>query len=655
MRDQPLRRWSMILLALLLTGLLPLGVPTASAQTGGVYTIFVGTALDFADSNPNDTICSTVIGGCTLRAAIQTANRRGGTATIKLQPLVYNLTIKGANEDQGATGDLDIHTNVKIVGASLNGSRSTIDAAGLGDGVIEAMDPLGLNDILVSLDTVIIRNGDARTSNASLAVAGGIFAHYGASLELNNCEVRDNIGQSLGGGIVVVANATIRNCFFVDNKTTGYEPDANFGRVDYNGGGGIAIYFGSLRIENSTIRFNHTDGNGGAIWSEGASVNLINTMVDDNDATRLGGGMYVASPIVILSNSTVSRNTANAGGGLFVARPPDENEEPDPPVQLVGFDYSVFYDNQASSFGNGVHVSLDELGHTVPIAATNSVFDQNLSANGISRNCSATTAFSNDFLFPSAYNVSSDNTCNFIDPTSKKKTPAKLTGPVKFTTTVRAFVPGPGSPLIDAIPLPCAGKDVRGVTRPQNGKCDIGAVEVVPGETVGTSVLTPAASNVQASQPFTLTLSWTHPAKWRDLSTVDLRLTADGENLPLVVRFSEGVTSTSALSSTTTITDGLLLLDSSGAVAGAGQPGSSGVLESDMATLDLAKSRFQPNGPNQQTVTLTLALRLKDAAAGKRYSVELLATQDDGTMQGPEPMGTLVVGPFSTFLPLAVR
>ena len=133
------------------------------------------------------------------------------------------------------------------------------------------------------------------------------------------------------------------------------------------------------------------------------------------------------------------------------------------------------------------------------------------------------------------------------------------------------------------------------------------------------------------------------------------RLTADGENLPLVVRFSEGVTTTSALSSTTTITDGLLLLDSSGAVAGAGQVGSSGVLESDMATLDLAKSRFQPQGPNPQTVTLTLALRLKDAAAGKRYSVELLATQDDGTMQGPEPMGTLVVGPFSTFLPLAVR
>lgn len=217
------------LLALHLIGALAWAVPAASAQA--TSTILVSSALDFADSNPNDTICSTVIGACSLRAAIQTANRRGGTVTIKLQPLVYSLTIKGTNESDGATGDLDVHTNVNIVGASLNGVRSTIDGAGLNDSLIEAMHPQGLGDILLSLDTVILRNGDSRTAGAfGLAVPGAILAHNGASLALSNCEVRDNIGQSLGGAIAVVANLTIRNCFFVGNRATGYEPEVNLSR-----------------------------------------------------------------------------------------------------------------------------------------------------------------------------------------------------------------------------------------------------------------------------------------------------------------------------------------------------------------------------------------------------------------------------------------
>jgi hypothetical protein len=51
-------------------------------------------------------------------------------------------------------------------------------------------------------------------------------------------------------------------------------------------------------------------------------------------------------------------------------------------------------------------------------------------------------------------------------------------------------------------------------------------------------------------------------------------------------------------------------------------------------------------------VTLTLAVRLKDATAGKVYAVTLLATEDTGALQGPNKAATLVVGPFRTFVPL---
>src|SRR5438045_3391647 len=48
------------------------------------------------------------------------------------QPIVRNnLTLAGANEDFGATGDLDIRDDLTIKGAGALGGETIIDAAGL--------------------------------------------------------------------------------------------------------------------------------------------------------------------------------------------------------------------------------------------------------------------------------------------------------------------------------------------------------------------------------------------------------------------------------------------------------------------------------------------------------------------------------------------
>lgn len=45
----------------------------------------------------------------------------------------------------------------------------------------------------------------------------------------------------------------------------------------------------------------------------------------------------------------------------------------------------------------------------------------------------------------------------------------------------QTMLPGVGSPAINAgNDTTCEGTDQRGVTRPQNGQCDIGAVEILP-------------------------------------------------------------------------------------------------------------------------------------------------------------------------------
>ncbi|NJM08532.1 hypothetical protein HC891_23650 [Candidatus Gracilibacteria bacterium] len=646
-----LRQSGWLLLAVLIGSVLPFGTLPANAQTR-VF-LFVGIPQDIADTNPNDAFCNTPIGYCTLRAAIQTANhigKNGTPVTIKLEPIRYDLTLKSPDpangQDQNAAfSDLDvIDVNLHIQGSSLNGVRSTIRASALGAGVFDLYSTTPNRP--VSMDTVRISQGDSRTNGD----AGGISAHAGIALTLSNCELSDNTGSNLAGAIYAVNKATIRNCNIWYNDTAAYVPDLVFGGIDYNGGAGIAIY-GDLLIENSTIRYNDTPGNGGGIWIEEGTLTINNSIIEGNEAGFSGGGIYSAAYVVTLNNTTVSTNEASAGGGVFLHTPRDLPEDPGPPLRIYGLNHSVIYANSSNSTGSGLLVSLNADGTRALVGATATIFDRNVSNNGASRNCSVNTAFhGNGLFFNSSYNLSSDSTCPFVDSTSRKNTAALLSGPIRFNPTMRAYVPVPGSPALDVRPAPCGGPDARGVGRPQNGTCDVGAIEVVPGQVVGTPGLSPATSEVAVSQPVTLTLSWTHPTAWRDLNSVELRLVPDGEDgtdmeesIPLTLRFTEGVTSTTMLSSTMIITDGVILMDSSGAEAGAGQLGATGVVESDVVVVDLAASQLQPQGADAQTVSLQLVLRPKTALAGKRYTVKLLATNDDATQQGPEAVGTLTV------------
>src|SRR4051812_17113527 len=95
------------LAVLLLLGSLALLAPAPFASAA---TFTVNSTLDEPDTNPGDSQCvSAPSGVCTLRAAIMEVNALGGSHTITLPKGTFTLTIPGANEDNGATGDLDIY------------------------------------------------------------------------------------------------------------------------------------------------------------------------------------------------------------------------------------------------------------------------------------------------------------------------------------------------------------------------------------------------------------------------------------------------------------------------------------------------------------------------------------------------------------------
>src|SRR5438552_1988527 len=102
-----------LLLALLGVGLLRPGSALAA-------TFVVTTTADAPHTLPIDGNCTSTLPGnpCTLRAAVMAANFLGSTGaphTINLSVAgTYLLTVTGANEDNAATGDLDINAPMNI-------------------------------------------------------------------------------------------------------------------------------------------------------------------------------------------------------------------------------------------------------------------------------------------------------------------------------------------------------------------------------------------------------------------------------------------------------------------------------------------------------------------------------------------------------------
>src|SRR4051794_33422521 len=83
---------------------------SAPAQAAYAATFSVNSTDDVPDFAPGNGVCDSTSGAgiCTLRAAINEANTLGGSHTINLGTGTYALTVSGAGEEAGLTGDLDV-------------------------------------------------------------------------------------------------------------------------------------------------------------------------------------------------------------------------------------------------------------------------------------------------------------------------------------------------------------------------------------------------------------------------------------------------------------------------------------------------------------------------------------------------------------------
>ena len=77
----------------------------------------------------------------------------------------------------------------------------------------------------------------------------------------------------------------------------------------------------SLQLTNDKITGNYASADGGGIYNEAGAfpigvLTLAHTTVSANDAGSLGGGIYNAGAVAA-ADTTISRNTARGGGGIY--------------------------------------------------------------------------------------------------------------------------------------------------------------------------------------------------------------------------------------------------------------------------------------------------------------------------------------------------
>lgn len=310
------QRWIMMASVLLLMAFLSSALGLSANLLGSGGTIV--TVTSGADVVADD-------GVCTLREAINATNNNAPSGTqpgecpagspvpweldeIHFTPsiITYTLAITGAQENENASGDLDVEGALRILG---NGITQTVITANQLDRVFH------------------VQPSTADLTLEDLAVTGGLTP---------DADVSETVDP--GGGIYNESVLYLYNVALYGNQTgMGYPLQGPPGGPGGNGGGVASTW--TLVINSSSIYSNTTgmggmsepsgtSGAGGGIYSSG-TVSVFNSQLYNNVASEGnwgvdrggdggdGGAIAIAGGEATIYTSTLTNNSAGMGGYGF--------------------------------------------------------------------------------------------------------------------------------------------------------------------------------------------------------------------------------------------------------------------------------------------------------------------------------------------------
>jgi hypothetical protein len=339
--------------------------------------------------------------------------------------------------------------------------------------------------------------GGAIYSESQLSITGSTFSGNVAGGG-NTAESGKKGGYSgEGGALYSDGQATIATSTFNGENVAG--AGANGSGTAYGEGGyGGGIYNDeSLVLSNSVISGNvaassHNGGYAGGIYNDG-TTSIIQSTISDNQAMNGdGGGIYNDYLELELVGSTVAGNKAAYGAGIY-------NTDP------MSATNSTIAENTASYEGGGIYnddvatlASVTLFGNTAEEAkgGGNLYLDyydlslhDTLIAAGKSPTSGGNCAFdgSDGTIVSNGYNAEDSNQCQLDGPGDQVNVPLNLAPLGSYGGPTQTVALLAGSAAIDkGDPAGCTSTegellttDQRGVARPQNGRCDVGAFEYV--------------------------------------------------------------------------------------------------------------------------------------------------------------------------------
>jgi CSLREA domain-containing protein len=249
-------------------------------------------------------------------------------------------------------------------------------------------------------------------------------------------------------GVVTIDGGTIDRVFSTGSSTAFTVADLTITRGTTPDEGAAILNAGTLTLTGVTLTGNQAGFGGGAISNVGGTVTLRNVTISGNQADGDGGGLNNVAGTATLNNVTMANNTAdnNAngtgnGGGIFVDSGP------------VNISNSIVGDNDDKSPGSaGKH---KDCSGTLTSGGYNLIEDT--TGCTISGTTTGNITGKNPQLFPLADNGG----------------PTRTHALRKGSDAVDAGNPAaPGSGA-----TACEAMDQRGTSRPQGPRCDIGSFE----------------------------------------------------------------------------------------------------------------------------------------------------------------------------------
>ena len=258
------------------------------------------TPQDSTTSNTTDSTCS-------LRDALLAAAAAPEGAHITFDTSIF----AGPTTISLTNGTLTVPANTSLTGPTLYSGANLLNLVtinGGGNGSIQTFGDFAVTGAGTAIKNLIITGGYPQWNNGNPLPGGGI-ANSG-SLTLTNCEITGNGSIMSAGGIYNTGTLTIIGST-IDNNLAAYNGPGNGAGIDNENNG-------TLNIVNTTIANNTAlSGFGGGIYLGSGSLTMTNSTVTANLGARHNGIDNEGTGAVTIANSIVSGNVSAASNDIL--------------------------------------------------------------------------------------------------------------------------------------------------------------------------------------------------------------------------------------------------------------------------------------------------------------------------------------------------